>query len=276
MGEKEKHPSFIDSPRALCYPMFCSSKSLTIQIFDEFIVCPREGGKVELNGKYLGYIYCPDYNLICTGTKFCNDMFDCIEKESLSKEDTFKYDYKINNDEEKIYKKEDIAELGDDGLCPKNCAQCDDENNCIKCLNGYSFVAENKFNFSVKCIKDDEINDSKYCYKDNDIYYNCDWEVEKLNIEIKDNDDLLGNINSLIQNYIEKTNYTEKLLINYLATNLSIIIYKGKGNNELLQNISTSEARELSRIFNEYYSNDTNKTIKCIIDKTNFNYDENI
>ena len=271
MGEKEKHPSFIDSPRALCYPMFCSSKSLTIQIFDEFIVCPREGGKVELSGKYLGYIYCPDYNLICTGTTFCNDIFDCIEKESLSKEDTFKYDYKVNNDEEKIYKKEDIAELGDDGLCPKNCAQCNDKKNCIKCLDGYSFVAENKFNFSVKCIKDDEINNSKYCYKDNGINYNCDWAVEKLNMEIKENEDLLGNINGLIQNYIEKTNYTEKLLINYVATNLSIIIYKGKGNNELLQNISTPETLELSGIFNEYYSNDTNKTIKCIIDE-NGNY----
>ena len=271
VGEKEKHTSFIDSPRALCYPMFCSSKSLTVQIFDEFIVCPREGGKVELTGKYLGYIYCPDYNLICTGTTFCNDMFDCIEKESLSKEDTFKYDYKVNNDEEKIYKKEDIAELGDDGLCPKNCAKCLDDKKCIKCLDGYSFIAENKFNFSVKCIKDDEIGDSKYCYKDNGIYYNCDWEIAKLNIEIKENEDLLGKLNDLIQNYIEKTNYTEKLLINYIATNLSIIIYKGKGNNELLQNISTSESLELSRIFSEYYSNDTNKTIKCIINK-NGNY----
>ena len=270
-GEKEKHTSFIDSPRALCYPMFCSSKSLTIQIFNEYIVCPREGGKVELSGKYLGYIYCPDYNLICTGTKFCNDMFDCIEKESLSKEDSFKYDYKVNNDDEKIYKKEDIAELGDDGLCPKNCAQCGDDKNCIKCLDGYSFVAENKFNFLVKCIKDNEIDNSKYCYKDNDIYYNCDWEVEKLNVEIKENEDLLGNINNLIQNYIDKTNFTEKLLINYVAANLSIIIYKGKGNKELLKNVSTSESLELSRILNEYYKNDTSKTIKCIINE-NGNY----
>ena len=81
--------------RAVCYPMFCSSKSLTIQIYDQYIVCPRQGGKVEISGKYNGYLICPDYNLICTGTKFCNDMFDCVEKESLGKEDTYKYDYDI-------------------------------------------------------------------------------------------------------------------------------------------------------------------------------------
>ena len=55
-------------------------------------------------------------------------MFDCVEKESLGKEDTYKYDYDINYDEEKIFKVEDISELGDDGLCPMNCAQCEGNN----------------------------------------------------------------------------------------------------------------------------------------------------
>ena len=50
----------------MCYPMFCSSKSLTIQIYNQYIVCPREGGIIEIKGNYKGFIYCPDYNLICT------------------------------------------------------------------------------------------------------------------------------------------------------------------------------------------------------------------
>ena len=40
--------------RAICYPMFCSEKSLTILIFDNYIVCPRSGGKITA----LGFWYC--------------------------------------------------------------------------------------------------------------------------------------------------------------------------------------------------------------------------
>ena len=270
--EREKHKSFIDSPRAICYPMFCSSKSLTIQIFDEFIVCPREGGKVQLSGKYSGYILCPDYNLICTGTQFCNDMFDCIEKESLSKEETFNYDYTVNNNENKIYKAEELAELGEDGLCPKNCAQCEDKKKCIKCLDGYAFAAENKFSSLVQCIKEDEINIEKYCYNDNGIYYNCDWKIEKDNINEEIKEDILnGKIDDVVQNYIEKTNYTEKLIIYYTTENLSIIIYKGKGNKELLESLSSFDTKELFELLNEHYPNDSNKKIKCIINE-NGNY----
>ena len=130
-SESNKFSSYINSLRAICYPMFCNSKFLTIQVYEKYIVCPREGGKVEINGKYKGYLICPDYNLICTGTKVCNDMFDCVEKESLSKENTFSYDYDINIDEEKIYKAEEIPELVEDELCPKNCAECKN-GKCIK------------------------------------------------------------------------------------------------------------------------------------------------
>ena len=67
--------------RAICYETFCSNKSLTIKIFDDYIVCPRAGGKIVMEG-YLGYLLCPDYNLICTGTVTCNSLFDCIDKKS--------------------------------------------------------------------------------------------------------------------------------------------------------------------------------------------------
>ena len=270
--EKDKFESVRDSERALCYPMYCSSKSLTIQVFDQYIVCPREGGKVEVKGKYEGYLSCPDYNLICTGTKFCNNMFDCVEKESLSKEETYKYDYEINLSEDKIYKAEDIAELGEDGLCPKNCSQCDNKQSCLNCLNGYSFVKESKFSSNIRCIKKDEINSLPYCKDNNGVFYNCDWNVEKenMNEEIKEHI-MKGNLDNIIQNYIEKSNNIDNLIIYYTSENLFIIIYKGKGNEKLIENISSINIKEIYETINEYYHEDSNKIINCIINE-NGNY----
>ena len=76
----------------ICYETFCSSKSLTIKINDLYIVCPRSGGNVEVEG-YDRFLNCPDYNLICTGTVVCNDIFDCINKKSLPNEESYNYDY---------------------------------------------------------------------------------------------------------------------------------------------------------------------------------------
>ena len=73
--------------------MLCSSRSLTIKIHENYIVCPRAGGKIEVEG-YGGFLLCPDYNLICSGTEMCNDMFDCVKKKSMTKSDSYKYDYK--------------------------------------------------------------------------------------------------------------------------------------------------------------------------------------
>ena len=52
--------------RANCYEIYCSEKSLTLKIFDDYIVCPRSGGKIEVEG-YKGFFLCPDYNLMCSG-----------------------------------------------------------------------------------------------------------------------------------------------------------------------------------------------------------------
>ena len=68
--------------------------SLTIKIHDDYIVCPRAGGKIEIEG-YSGIFLCPDYNLMCSGTVICNDMIDCVEKKSEIKENSFIYDYEI-------------------------------------------------------------------------------------------------------------------------------------------------------------------------------------
>ena len=74
-------------PRAICYESFCSNRSLTIKIKDDYFVCPRAGGKIIVEG-YKGYFLCADYNLICSGTVMCNDLFDCVEKKSETKEES--------------------------------------------------------------------------------------------------------------------------------------------------------------------------------------------
>ena len=65
--KKKDEYFFSDIFRAICYPMFCSEKSLTILVFDNYIVCPRSGGKITALG-FDGHLICPDYNLICSGS----------------------------------------------------------------------------------------------------------------------------------------------------------------------------------------------------------------
>ena len=91
---EEKYDILTRKPRAVCFESFCSSKSLTVKIHENYIVCPRSGGKIIID-EYGGYLLCPDYNLICTGTILCNNMFDCADKKSELKNDTYNYDYKI-------------------------------------------------------------------------------------------------------------------------------------------------------------------------------------
>ena len=50
--------------RPTCYPMICGEQSLTIEIGEEYIVCPRKGGMIKIENKrytnYEGYLFCPD------------------------------------------------------------------------------------------------------------------------------------------------------------------------------------------------------------------------
>ena len=116
----------------MCYETYCSSKSLTIKINGLYVVCPRYGGNVKVEG-YDGYLSCPDYNLICTGTVFCNDIFDCINKKSLVKNDTFDYDYtsltNVQNEELRNTQILEGKELANDGKCPKDSITCKVETN---------------------------------------------------------------------------------------------------------------------------------------------------
>ncbi len=136
--------------RPTCYSMFCSDKSLTIQLNEEYIVCPRQGGMIKIEDKtytnYVGYLFCSDYNLICTGIKICNDLFDCVDKESIFKDPLYDYDNinditsQITSDirtENKLKDEKPIEgyELSDneDAKCPINCRQCISNKRCILC-----------------------------------------------------------------------------------------------------------------------------------------------
>jgi len=133
--------------RAGCFEMYCSEKSLTIKVGQEYFVCPREGGKISEETNYKGYLLCPDFNLICTASVTCNNMFDCVQKKSVEYE--IEYDYEIettqisseydNNENVKI-----AWELSNDGknICPQYCSQCNINGHCLKCGTNYK-VSDN-------------------------------------------------------------------------------------------------------------------------------------
>jgi len=130
--------------RANCYEIFCSERSLTLKIFDDYIVCPRQGGNIYVEG-YNGYLLCPDYNLICSGTVICNDIFDCIDKKSEIKDKDYIYDYEIKttqNIQKSAFNNNDNYELSENGKCPKYCKHCKENNKCLKCRDEYGLKSD--------------------------------------------------------------------------------------------------------------------------------------
>ena len=171
---KKTHPA--------CYPMLCSEKSLTIQVNEQYIVCPRQGGKISISKNYEGNIYCPDYNLICTGTVMCNNMIECVEKESLIKNNTYDYDYIINNSQDL----DDIElsntllgyELSNDGICPQYCIQCLENKKCFQCFDGYKLIGKKEEDLDP-IICSNTIDISKSYYQKDNVYYECIKDCEK-------------------------------------------------------------------------------------------------
>ena len=129
----------------MCFPSFCSSRSLTIQIYDQFVICPRQDGNIKVEG-YIGFLHCPDYNLIFPGTVMCNEIFDCIEKKSLLKEESLLYDY-IPNTTSRYSEINDIkifnaSKEGVDGICPGNCSQFIINKKCKKYKEGFKLIGQ--------------------------------------------------------------------------------------------------------------------------------------
>lgn len=136
--------------RSVCYPMFCTETTLTIQIGKLYLTCPKYGGYVAISGiyGYYGDVECPEYNAICTGTVLCNSIKDCIEKKSLYKESTFYYsDYSnVYQDLDHIgtYLTKNPGENSEGGKCGMNCVFCNNENSCLKCRNDEDYAIGSK------------------------------------------------------------------------------------------------------------------------------------
>ncbi len=160
----------------MCYEMFCSERTLTIKIGEQYITCPRQGGKVNISREFKGHIYCPDYNLICTGTIMCNDMIDCIRKKSLIKENTYTYDYTIETSQIPSQLNNSPVLIGyeesNDGICKINCSQCYFNKTCYQCRDGYNLVGD-YLGQSIEEINCKEIQIDSGYYQVGDIYYPC-------------------------------------------------------------------------------------------------------
>ena len=178
-----------------CYPMFCTKKSLTIQINNQYVVCPRSGGIVKEIIDYSGYLYCPEYNLICTSDTPCNNMFDCVEKNSTAKNETYGKDYEINEEGTKIQGYQSNAYIeyyvhsfvkgyelsNENSKCPLNCHQCLKNKQCIECSNTTIYVGtKENDNNTIKC--ENEVPTEPHYKKtnyniggiiDRDVYFNC-------------------------------------------------------------------------------------------------------
>ena len=182
--------------RAVCFEMYCSDQSLTIKIGNDYLVCPREGGRIE-NDNFGGYLLCPDYNLICTGSYLCNDMFDCLTKKSIEKENTYIYgdNYQIKTTQvSSEYKVMTISkgwELSQNGACPQYCSHCDQNKHCIKCAQNYR--VQNNI-----CV-----NKVEHCsqYDENEICIDC----EENYAFIEGDHSICKLINDLEQKYIPES-----------------------------------------------------------------------
>jgi len=170
--------TLLNSYIPLCYEMFCSNTTLTIKIKEQYIACPRQGGKVNVKGEFKGYIFCPDYNLICTGTVLCNDMIDCILNHSSIKENTYEYNYTIETSQipSELSKSRTLIGYEDspDGKCRQNCSQCYLNKTCFECRENYVFVGDylGQDISEIKCLNIN-INNSSGYYLVNNIYYPC-------------------------------------------------------------------------------------------------------
>ena len=135
--------------RPVCFEMYCSQKSLTIKVGQNYLVCPRGGGKISGDTNYKGYLLCPDYNLICTANIPCNNMFDCVERESVEYEIDYDYDIETTQISSEYDDDENVKvawELSNDGTnkCPQYCSLCNSNGRCLKCGNIFKLSDNNK------------------------------------------------------------------------------------------------------------------------------------
>ena len=217
----EEYRKYNNYRRAVCYPMYCTNTTLTIQINHFYLTCPREGGVLSIPNQsgYIGAIECPDYNLICTGSVMCNNLEDCIEKKSLIKESTFVYEgftyafQSLNN--LNYYNIRSKGERSDEGKCGKNCLFCNDENSCLACREGnYSIGSKNNKKDDASqlfCDLTEKFTSDKYENYDGIYYPLCNSDNNNANNNNDDNHIYNDKYNSdIIMNSTHNINISNK------------------------------------------------------------------
>ena len=222
--------------RGVCYQMYCTDTTLTIQIGNFYITCPREGGVLEMPNEsdYFGSIECPDYNLICTGTVVCNNIEECIEKKSRYKESTFIYEgrtYAVQNlNNYDYYHIRSKGEGTTKGKCGKNCLYCTNENSCLQCREGL-YALGSIYPDGTKglfCDLEENFSEDKFEFRDgiyyfkNENYYNAKEESNNnINITNSDSTNITpennnnnNNNNNDNNNNIDNNNDNNKILNN--------------------------------------------------------------
>ena len=84
---------FLNFNYSICYEIKCNreKKEIIISIGDKNITCPKYETILTNPNGFTGKLKCPDYNMVCTSEIWCNELFDCIDKKSLSDLDTYTY-----------------------------------------------------------------------------------------------------------------------------------------------------------------------------------------
>jgi hypothetical protein len=74
-----------------CYKMSCdrTNKKIIAYIGSQKIECDGEQKIINVNSS--DTLNCPDYNMVCTSSIWCNNMFECIDKQSVTDENTYLY-----------------------------------------------------------------------------------------------------------------------------------------------------------------------------------------
>ena len=137
----------LSSKKSICYQMECDrvNKQIKVKIGQKTIICNGEKNDMENPEGLTGNLSCPDYNMICTSDIWCNNMFDCINKESTPDESTYYYisnrgeleerdNYFLNLDDSLKYNL--VNSNGNNG---NNGNNDNNDNNDYNDSNGYNF-----------------------------------------------------------------------------------------------------------------------------------------
>ena len=83
---------FNNNKESICYKMSCEQNNkINVYINNNIIICPGYDTILSNPNQLKGEIHCPDYNIVCTSSIWCNNMFDCIDKKSIANENSYDY-----------------------------------------------------------------------------------------------------------------------------------------------------------------------------------------